>query len=112
MREPRQIQSLPEAPGWWALLDRANDLIEIDTTRPGHGHRVMAWRKNARIEFYESVDPQHTPLCPELRSALSSIEEESELTCEICAAPGEERPGRYYRTYCQVHASGAGEAEL
>jgi hypothetical protein len=111
MSERRQIPRWPEAPGWWALSDRANDLIEVDIAQPGHSHRVLARSKNARISFYESVSPEHFPVCPELWAALHSIEEESQLTCEICAAPGEERPGHYYRTYCQIHASGAGEAD-
>jgi len=72
---------------------------------------VTARRKDGHIEFRESVDPERAPVCPELSAALRSIEEESQLTCEICATPGEERPGHYYRTYCQIHASGASDAD-
>jgi hypothetical protein len=111
MSEPRQVPRWPQAPGWWALLDRANDLVTIDIAQHGHGHRVMARSKDARISFYESVGPEHAPVCPELWDALRSIEDESQLTCEICAAPGEERPGHYYRTYCRIHASSAGETD-
>ena len=111
MSEPRQIPRWPRAPGWWALLDRANALVSIDVAQPAHGHRVMARSKNARIDFYESAGIEHAPLCPELRARLDAIEDESQLTCEICAAPGEERPGHYYRTYCSLHRSGEGEAD-
>lgn len=100
----RIIKRWDRCPGWDLLLDRADELVRRDTSRPGHKHWVQARSKNARIDFDASLQERFDYLCPDLREALDAIEDESMQTCQVCGAPGEERPTHYYSTLCVEHA--------
>ncbi len=100
----RIIKRWARCPGWDPLLDRANEAVRIDTARPGHNHWVQARSKNARIDFDASPQERFDYICPELSAALEAIEDASLQTCQLCGAPGEERPAHYYSTLCTEHA--------
>ncbi len=86
------------------LLDRADEAVRQDRARPGHNHWVQARSKNARVDFDASLQERFDYICPELSAALDAIEDESVQTCQVCGAPGEERPAHYYSTLCAEHA--------
>jgi hypothetical protein len=48
--------------------------------------------------------------CPEkLRELITAMESLSYHVCEVCGAPGKERPGGWIKTLCDKHAGADGE---
>lgn len=80
--------------GWIGILDRlATDLVAMGWDRDLH----QVKEKYGTLRFYVGVET------PAMAERISQAEDESEVTCETCGAPGELRGHGWLYTACDSH---------